>query len=56
MWSKDEFEGKKKKTRKAYQTAGEPQTEQRSNEGRAEIRRIENQINNMLIDKEVYWK
>lgn len=56
LWSKDEFEGKQKKTRKVYQTAGEPQTEQRSNEGRAEIRRIENQINNMLIDKEVYWK
>lgn len=56
LWRNEEFDGRKKKQEVLIEKL--QNTKQNSGQyvNRGEIRKLENQINNMLIDEEMYWR
>lgn len=55
-WSKNEFGSKSRKQDELIQQLQNIKQNISSPSDGEEIRRIENQINNMLIEEEIYWK
>lgn len=56
LWSKEEFDGKKRKVDGLINKLKEAKKKNLKWENGNEIRKIERQINNFLIDEEIYWK
>lgn len=56
LWSKEEFERKKRKMDGLINKLKEAKKNNLKWENGNEIRKIERQINNFLIDEEIYWK
>lgn len=55
IWSKKEFEGRKKKQNDMEQLEKAWQKPSQVVDGK-EIRKLETQVNNMLTEEEMYWK
>ncbi|KAH9722974.1 hypothetical protein KPL70_006924 [Citrus sinensis] len=56
IWSKEEFEGRKKKQNELIDRLKMAKQKPPQAIDGEEIRKLEDQISNMLIDEEVYWK
>lgn len=56
LWSKEEFDRKKRKVDGLINKLKEAKKKNLKWENGNEIRKIERQINNFLIDEEIYWK
>ncbi|KAH9732412.1 putative reverse transcriptase/RNA-dependent DNA polymerase [Citrus sinensis] len=56
IWSKEEFEGRKKKQNELIDRLKMTKQEPLQAIDGEEIRKLEDQISNMLVDEEVYWK
>lgn len=56
IWSKGEFKGKKEKLDELVKQLKKVKHNYTQNVDGEEIRKLEDQISNMLIDEEVYWK
>ena len=56
IWSKVEFDGRKKKQEDLIEKLQNAKQNRDQYVDGGEIRKLEKQINNMLIDEEVYWR
>ncbi|KAH9663932.1 reverse transcriptase domain-containing protein [Citrus sinensis] len=56
IWSKQEFNGRDKKLKQLKNKLKEMKNQFSHFDNREEMQRIENQIDNILIDEEIFWK
>ena len=56
LWSKTEFNGRQRKQEKLMQSLQDAIRGNSKLDDGQEIRRLESQINAMLVDEEMYWK
>lgn len=56
LWSKDEFEGRKRQQEKLIQRLQNAKQGRSNQVDGKEIRRLESQMNAPLMDEEIYWK
>lgn len=55
-WSKKKFEGKKQKLKNLKKNLADMKTNFQHYEKADEVKKTENQIVNLLLNEEVYWK
>ncbi|KAH9723192.1 reverse transcriptase domain-containing protein [Citrus sinensis] len=56
LWSKTEFNGRQRKQEKLMQSLQDAMRGSSKLDDGQEIKRLESQINSMLVDEEIYWK
>ena len=56
LWSNNEFKGRQKKLKRLKDKLKIIREDSSHNDSGAEIRKTKRQIDNILLDEEIYWK